>query len=51
MCNQKFRKIDIFGNGVRFQVEKGETYKTCRGAFATLLMYILVVAFAAWLMS
>ena len=38
-----FRSIDIFGEGVNFQIEGADTIKTTLGAMLTLLVFTAVV--------
>ena len=42
---ERFRKLDLFGQGVKFTVKGEETYKTCAGAILTIIIYMVVLVY------
>lgn len=44
-----FRKLDTFGVGVNFLIDKEEKHKTLTGAFCTVLCSMVILAYAAFL--
>ena len=42
-----FKSVDSFGSGVGFSMKGDGTFKTSFGAFLTLIIYVLVLAYGA----
>ena len=40
-----FKKLDVFGQGIKFTVKGEESYKTCYGAILTVLIYLIVLVY------
>ena len=45
--SKRLKKIDMFGQGIKFTVKGQETYKTCSGAILTLLIYVIVLVYGS----
>ena len=43
---EAFKKIDAFGEGIKFTVNKQKTFSTSLGAIITLVIYVIVMIYA-----